>query len=138
MFRRHMRLGIIGLLQSGKTTIFNALTCGNQPTSMGSGRFEVHTSVVDVPDPRVDRLSEMFRPKKTTYAGAADAVVLRETNLGQCSVTRRMGGATVVVSQLTEVIQQKKGDHRLKYLVGFLGEPVLRFLRKQAVVCSFR
>ncbi|HNB50305.1 MAG TPA: redox-regulated ATPase YchF [Anaerolineales bacterium] len=62
-----MRLGIIGLPQSGKTTIFNALTRGNQPTSMGGGRFEVHTSVVDVPDPRVDRLSAMFRPKKTTY-----------------------------------------------------------------------
>jgi len=63
-----MRLGIIGLPQSGKTTIFNALTRGDQPTSMGGGRFEVHTSVVDVPDPRVDRLSEMFHPKKTTYA----------------------------------------------------------------------
>ncbi|MCB9133856.1 MAG: redox-regulated ATPase YchF [Anaerolineales bacterium] len=62
-----MRLGIIGLPQSGKTTIFNALTRGNQPTSMGGGRFEVHTSVVDVPDPRVDRLSAMFNPKKTTY-----------------------------------------------------------------------
>jgi ribosome-binding ATPase len=63
-----MQLGIIGLPQSGKTTIFNTLTRGNQPTTMGGGRFEVHTSVVDVPDPRVDRLSAMFHPKKTTYA----------------------------------------------------------------------
>lgn len=63
-----MRLGIIGLPQSGKTTIFNALTRGNQPTTMGGGRFEVHTAIVDVPDPRVDLLSAMFKPKKTTYA----------------------------------------------------------------------
>lgn len=63
-----MRLGIIGLPQSGKTTIFNALTRGDQPTTMSGGRFEVHTSVVDVPDLRVDRLSAMFEPEKTIYA----------------------------------------------------------------------
>lgn len=63
-----MRLGIIGLPQSGKTTVFNALTRGNQPITTSGGRFEVHTGVVDVPDDRVDRLSEMFKPKKTTYA----------------------------------------------------------------------
>ncbi|HUF40109.1 MAG TPA: GTPase, partial [Anaerolineales bacterium] len=63
-----MRLGIIGLPQSGKTTIFNALTRGDQPTVSGGGRFEVHTAVVNVPDPRVDALSAMYKPKKTTYA----------------------------------------------------------------------
>jgi ribosome-binding ATPase len=63
-----MRLGIIGLPQSGKTTIFNALTRGDQPTTMSGGRFEVHTAVVDVPDIRVDRLSAMFKPEKTIYA----------------------------------------------------------------------
>lgn len=63
-----MRLGIIGLPQSGKTTIFNALTRGDQPVTMSGGRFEVHTAVVDVPDERVDRLSSLFNPKKTIYA----------------------------------------------------------------------
>jgi ribosome-binding ATPase len=63
-----MRLGIIGLPQSGKTTIFNALTRGHQPTTMSGGRFEVHTGVVDVPDARVDALSQIFRPQKTIYA----------------------------------------------------------------------
>jgi len=63
-----MKLGIIGLPQSGKTTIFNALTRGNAPTTASAGRFEVHTAVVDVPDPRVTKLSEMFNPKKTIYA----------------------------------------------------------------------
>ena len=63
-----MRLGIIGLPQSGKTTVFNALTRGNTPTTMSGGRIDVHTAVVDVPDPRVDVLSEMFHPRKTIYA----------------------------------------------------------------------
>ena len=63
-----MRLGIIGLPQSGKTTIFNALTRGHQPLTTSGGRFDVHTGVVDVPDVRVDRLSALFKPKKTIYA----------------------------------------------------------------------
>ncbi|HEX2698320.1 MAG TPA: redox-regulated ATPase YchF [Anaerolineales bacterium] len=63
-----MKLGIIGLPQSGKTTIFNAVTRGDTPTTASAGRIEVHTAVVDVPDPRVDKLSGMFKPKKTIYA----------------------------------------------------------------------
>jgi ribosome-binding ATPase len=59
-----MRLGIIGLPQSGKTTIFNALTRGNQPVTTSGGRFEVHTAVVDVPDQRVDRLSALLSLRK--------------------------------------------------------------------------
>ena len=63
-----MRLGIIGLPQSGKTTIFNALTRGTQPVGVGIGRMEIHTAVVDVPDERVELLTEMFHPRKTIYA----------------------------------------------------------------------
>jgi GTP-binding protein YchF len=63
-----MKLGIIGLPQSGKTTVFNALTRGNQPTSMSGVRFDVHQAVVDVPDERVNKLSALFKPRKTTYA----------------------------------------------------------------------
>jgi GTP-binding protein YchF len=63
-----MRLGIIGLPQSGKTTLFNALTRGNAPTGIAAGKLEMHTAVVDVPDGRVDKLSVLFNPKKTIYA----------------------------------------------------------------------
>jgi GTP-binding protein YchF len=64
-----MRLGIIGLPQCGKTTIFNALTGQDVPTGFGSaGQLEVHTAVVPVPDERVDFLSTLYKPKKTTYA----------------------------------------------------------------------
>src|SRR5512146_1277590 len=63
-----MKLGIIGFPQSGKTTIFNAVTRGNTPTTASAGRIEIHNAVVDVPDDRVDRLSAMFKPRKTIYA----------------------------------------------------------------------
>ncbi len=64
-----MKLGIIGLPGAGKTTIFNALTRGDAPTGQSvGGRFDVLTAVVDVHDERVDILTEMFQPKKTTFA----------------------------------------------------------------------
>ena len=63
-----MQIGIIGLPTSGKTTIFNALTRGTaQTAAYSSGKLEVHTAMVDVPDPRVDILSKMFNPRKTIY-----------------------------------------------------------------------
>ncbi|HRE47037.1 MAG TPA: redox-regulated ATPase YchF [Aggregatilineales bacterium] len=63
-----MKLGIIGLPNSGKTTIFNALTGLNRPTGASSGKIEVVTAVVSVPDERIDKLSAMYNPKKTIYA----------------------------------------------------------------------
>jgi GTP-binding protein YchF len=77
-----MKLGIIDLPQSGKTTIYNALTRSQQPTIL-SGKIEVHTAVVDVPDPRVDRLSEMYNPKKTTYAKVTYADIAGLDGSGQ-------------------------------------------------------
>jgi GTP-binding protein YchF len=64
-----MQIGIVGLPNSTKTTIFNALTKSQEETAVtSSGQVEVHTAIVEVPDPRVDKLSEMFNPEKTTYA----------------------------------------------------------------------
>jgi len=63
-----MKLGIIGFPQTGKTTLFNALTRGHAPTTASAGRIEIHTAVVDVPDSRVDKLSALFKPRKTIYA----------------------------------------------------------------------
>ena len=64
-----MRIGIIGLPNAGKTTIFNVLTGGRAATTgYSGGTFQVNTAVVPVPDGRVDALSQMYQPKKTTYA----------------------------------------------------------------------
>lgn len=64
-----MKVAIIGLSNSGKTTVFNALTGQNLETPVypvTSG--EPHIGVVKVPDSRLDRVSGIFKPKKTTYA----------------------------------------------------------------------
>jgi ribosome-binding ATPase YchF (GTP1/OBG family) len=64
-----METVIIGLPSSGKTTIFNALTGRAIPVGdfSAAGR-QVHLADVTVPDARIDRLSELYHPKKTTYA----------------------------------------------------------------------
>ena len=64
-----MKMAIIGLPNSGKTTVFNALTRGNaETTNYASGQLEPNISTVKVPDQRLDRLAEMFKPRKLTPA----------------------------------------------------------------------
>lgn len=63
-----MLLGIIGLPNSGKTTVFNALTGGDFQTSAATaGQLEINTATVHVPDQRIDHLSSIYQPRKTTY-----------------------------------------------------------------------
>jgi len=64
-----MKIGLIGLPKSGKTSLFNLLTGASVATSsFGTARGEMHTGVARVPDERVDRLSALYHPKKTTFA----------------------------------------------------------------------
>ena len=64
-----MKIGIVGASNSGKTTIFNALTrSATATTAYSSGKLEVHTAVVDVPDSRINCLAQMFFPRKAVYA----------------------------------------------------------------------
>src|SRR3990172_2701415 len=64
-----MKIGLVGLPKSGKTSLFNLLTGASVATSSyGGSRAEMHAGVARVPDPRVDRLSALFKPKKTTFA----------------------------------------------------------------------
>lgn len=64
-----MEIGIIGLPTVGKTTVFNLLTQANLNTAaFMSGKAEAHTRVARVPDRRIEYLSDMWRPRKTTYA----------------------------------------------------------------------
>lgn len=63
-----MKLALIGLSNSGKTTIFNALTGKNIVTShYPSMSGEPHMGIVKVPDSRIERLSEFFKGKKQVY-----------------------------------------------------------------------
>jgi GTP-binding protein YchF len=64
-----MQVTIVGLPGSGKTTVFNALTGGHAEVGgFSGGRAAPNVGVVKVPDARLDRLAELFRPKKTVPA----------------------------------------------------------------------
>ncbi len=64
-----MKTAIIGLANSGKTTIFNALTRPKaEVTAYANTRGEPNRAAVEVIDERVTRLAQIYRPKKTTYA----------------------------------------------------------------------
>jgi ribosome-binding ATPase len=61
-----MQTGIIGLPQVGKTSLFRILTRSRVDAHGGSR--EAHVGIARVPDVRVEKLAEVFKPKKITYA----------------------------------------------------------------------
>ena len=64
-----MKIGLIGLKKSGKTTIFNALTRSQATVDTFEGRrAEPNQATVEVADARVEHLVQMYQPRKTTRA----------------------------------------------------------------------
>lgn len=64
-----MKLALVGISNSGRTTLFNSLTgLGAATTFHASVDAEPNVAVVKVPDRRIDELAKIFEPKKTTYA----------------------------------------------------------------------
>ncbi len=64
-----MKIGIIGLANSGKTTVFNALTGLNVPVTVyPTKEGDPNVGVVKVPDSRVEDLARIYEPRKVTFA----------------------------------------------------------------------
>jgi GTP-binding protein YchF len=65
-----MKIGLVGMPGSGKSTVFGALTGMQVDTGYAARGGKANIGVVKVPDPRVDALAALYRPKKVVYAEA--------------------------------------------------------------------
>lgn len=92
-----MKIGLIGDRGAGKTTIFNMLTGLQAQVGGYGGKEEVHLGVIKVPDVRVDRLSQIFKPKKTTYAE------IRFTDFPPSQGEENLKSNSALVTQMREV-----------------------------------
>jgi GTP-binding protein YchF len=92
-----MKVGLIGHRGGGKTTIFNMLT-GLQAQMGGfGGKEEMHLGVIKVPDARVDKLAQVYKPKKTTYAE------IRFTDFPPSEGEDHLKSNNLVIAQMREV-----------------------------------
>ena len=125
-----MRLGILGLPNSGKTTLFNALTGGSYETSaVSSGQFHVNTAVVSVPDERLDVLEKMYTAKKKVHA------TITYTDIGGLSSQIEQISAEVEASieaksdQLEALIESRFGDEFEARIDATTAQPGVRLRR---------
>jgi GTP-binding protein YchF len=121
-----MKLGLIGHRGAGKTTIFNMLTGLQAQVGGFGGKEEIHLGVIKVPDARIDKLSQIFKPKKTTYAE------IRFTDFPPNQGEEDLKSNNALVTQMREVdaITLVLGDYNaevkpLKELNALLTEMIL-------------
>jgi ribosome-binding ATPase len=92
-----MKVGLIGHRGAGRTTVFNMLTGLQAQVGGHGGKEEIHLGVIKVPDVRVDKLSQVFKPKKTTYAE------IRFTDFPASQNDDNLKGNSSLVTQMREV-----------------------------------
>ncbi len=95
-----MKIGIVGPALAGKTTLFNMLTGG---VSTAGGKGTVPLAAARVPDSRVDELSVIYKPKKTTFASVefADFPALGSG----CEIAGETAGRLKACDALTIVVR---------------------------------
>jgi len=110
-----MKVGIAGFPRSGKTTVFNALTGQHAQVGGFTEPGKVHLGTIKVPDPRIDRLSEIFRPRKTTYA----EMVFADFPAPQAAAAEGRSGSALDTATLT---QMRESDALVQVVRGFSDE----------------
>lgn len=109
-----MEIGLIGLPNSGKTTVFNAITrAGVEVTAYANPKAEPHVAIVEVDDPRVARLADIYQPKKIVPATV--------TFIDFVGVARDEGGGGEVFAPAT--MGRVKSVDALAYVVRNFGDP---------------
>jgi len=86
-----MKTGIIGLPQAGKTSLFKILTKAKLDAHAMHSR-DAHVGIARVPDERLDKLSALYHPKKTTHATVeyVDVAAIGEEALKEVAYTERL------------------------------------------------
>ena len=78
-----MKIGIVGFAQSGKTTLFNALTGMNIDTSSYSGQDSANVGMARVPDERIEKLTKTLDTNVLASANVAALVPGRWCSTGE-------------------------------------------------------
>lgn len=101
-----MQIGIVGLPQSGKSTLYQTITKTLlDPASLV--KVETHQSIIKVPDERLDKLTEIFNPKKKVNATieVLDIVGLQKGDSGSTQFTSNFLGKVKNADALIQVVR---------------------------------
>lgn len=106
-----MQIGIVGLPYSGKSTLFQTIT----RTLLDPGEIsksDVHQAVIKVPDSRLDKLTEMFNPKKKVNATieVVDVVGLQKGDSGSTQFTGNFLAKVKTNDALVQVVRLFSND----------------------------
>lgn len=106
-----MQIGIVGLPQSGKSTLFQTITKTHlDPSSMA--KVETHQAIIKVPDVRLDKLTEIFNPKKKANASieVLDVVGLQKGDSGSTQFTSNFLSKVKTNDALIQVVRLFKNE----------------------------
>lgn len=114
-----MRLALIGLPGSGKTSLHNTLTGGEEPVGTFSGVPGGRTAVVGVPDPRLEHLREFYQPKKYTPAtyDCVDVTGLISGQAGHAEVSAEILGLVRDMDALVHLVRAFE-DEKVPHVLG--------------------
>ncbi|NPV12530.1 MAG: redox-regulated ATPase YchF [Ignavibacteria bacterium] len=107
-----MQIGIVGLPLSGKTTLFQTLTKTHlDPSALAKG--EAHQAVIKVPDARLDKLNEIFKPKRKVNATIeiVDVVGLQKGETGSTQFTSNFLSKVKTNDALVQVVRLFENEY---------------------------